>query len=951
MMRQLSIFMICYIVSTCVEVSVAEVTWTSLGPGGGSFLMASAIEPDNPDVIYLGGDIEGVFKTTDGGQNWRMINNGLAGGDRPAGVYGIQELVIDPTDFQTVYACTWAGLHKSTDGGENWTFIFPRPYTEEVPPVSFVAVDPADGQILYAGMGDADANADGTGSLYRSTDGGMTWERLDVGMTDEAVVHGIVIDKTSPHGNRRLFVSTDSGVFRSEDSGETWTEIHAGLPHLNARRLGYSTSGGNMTLFLTLKTNPDSFQGGIYKSTDGGDNWTSINGDLATLPYQDPSDPPPFYDYWKFAIHPTNPDIIYIATNLGGWADLWGIHQTVDGGAHWTKIDTTITYGWMDINWWNEANITVLEIAPSAPETLIAGNDFVRKSTNAGQTWEAVYTEPVGNSWRGTGIELMVTFDVGFHPTDPNIVYVAYDDMGFWRSDDGGQSFARLDAVQLSALDAATSITVDATTGTVYAGRNGGTNDEADGYVVGQVWKSTDRGQSWTVIGNGLPEGRPVLVMDNANSTLYAAIYGQGVYKTTDGGQSWLRASNGLLSDAAFAWALAIDETAPQTLYLGLNTLEGSGSGGIYKTDDGGQNWTRLNGIASHDVLSVAVSPSDNQTLYAGVTDDYSWSTSGGVYKSTDGGDTWEKVLQQPRIGVVLVHPTQTEIVFAASQPWWNYTPDMASGLYRSLDGGQTWELISESLGHGFILFARINPHQPNQIFVGTHGGGLWRGDQILPPLEPVEPATPWDVNEDGVVNIFDLVLVGSQFGQSSVALSGDVNRDGTVNVFDLVLVGSHFGESTVPTAPSPNTQQMSQPAANREQIRHAVAALAGMVDPPRGAEIAAAFLRAWLANGGLIVPETKLLPNYPNPFNPETWLPYQLAGDAAMKITIYDIRGKLVRRLDLGHQAAGYYVSPDRAAYWDGRSDSGERVSSGLYFYRLKSAHFSAVRRMVIVK
>ena len=118
--------------------------------------------------------------------------------------------------------------------------------------------------------------------------------------------------------------------------------------------------------------------------------------------------------------------------------------------------------------------------------------------------------------------------------------------------------------------------------------------------------------------------------------------------------------------------------------------------------------------------------------------------------------------------------------------------------------------------------------------------------------------------------------------------------------MFDLVLVSSHFGGSTASTAPSPNTQQMRQPAVNCEQIRRALAV----------------FLRAWLVNGGSIMLETKLLLNYPNPFNPETWFPYQLARDEAVKITIYDIRGKLVRRLDLGHQAAGYYVSPDRAAY-----------------------------------
>ncbi|MCH8291647.1 hypothetical protein IH992_11180 [Candidatus Poribacteria bacterium] len=944
---RLSVFMICITPST-----FAQVNWTSIGPGAGSFLMASAIQPDNSDVIYLGGDIEGVFKTTDGGESWRMMTNGLAGGNRPAGTYASQELVIDPTDFQTLYVCTWSGLYKSA---ESWEFIFPTFIDEdEIPPVSFVAVHPNNGQILYAGIGDADHNSDGTGSLYRSEDGGTTWDLLDVGMDAEAVVHGIVVASTRSPEERRLFVSTNDGVFRSLDNGTTWTRINAGLPHSNARRLAYHISNDQLVLFLTMKTqgdsaNPDSFSGGIYKSVDEGDNWVSITGDLPALPYEDPTDPPPFYDYWKFAIHPTNPDIIYIASNIGGWEDLSGIHKTIDGGQHWTKIDNKITYGWLDNVWWNDENASILEIAPSHPDILIvAGDAHLHKTTNAGQTWEQVYTRPVGNAWRGNGIELMVTFDVGFHPTDANILYVAYDDMGLFRSDDGAISFARMDEVQLDELDAVNSIAVDTATGDLYVGRNGGTNDEAEGYRVGQVWKSLDKGESWTVFSDGLPEGRPVLVMDNNNGVLYAAIYGQGVYKTSDGGQSWSNASNGLGSDAVFVWTLVIDSTNSQTLYLGLNTLEGAGHGGIYKTSDGGQNWTRLDGIPSDDVLSLTVNPSNGQVVYAGMTDDYSWSTKGGLYKSEDGGSTWTQILDQPRVAVTLVHPTQTDVIFAVSQPWWNYTADLNSGLYRSLDGGQNWDLISENLGNTFILFARINPHNPNQIYVGTHGSGLWIGENILTGLATPKPATPWDVNSDGVVNVFDLVLVGSQFGQSGTGLSGDVNGDSVVNVFDLVIVSSHFGETTVATAPSLASNKQ---AVKNEKIRRALAELEGLADRPHGATIAIEALRAWLTNANPIVTETKLLRNYPNPFNPETWMPYQLASDAEVEIAIYDIKGALVRQLVLGHRATGYYVNRERAAYWDGRSNTGELVSSGLYFYQLTAGDFTAVKRMAILK
>ena len=95
----------------------------------------------------------------------------------------------------------------------------------------------------------------------------------------------------------------------------------------------------------------------------------------------------------------------------------------------------------------------------------------------------------------------------------------------------------------------------------------------------------------------------------------------------------------------------------------------------------------------------------------------------------------------------------------------------------------------------------------------------------------------------------------------------------------------------------------------------------------------------------------TALLPNYPNPFNPETWIPYHLATDASVVLSIYDTRGVTVRTLTLGHQPAGIYESRTRAAYWDGRNKNGEPVSSGVYFYTLTAGEFTATRKLLIVK
>jgi len=98
-------------------------------------------------------------------------------------------------------------------------------------------------------------------------------------------------------------------------------------------------------------------------------------------------------------------------------------------------------------------------------------------------------------------------------------------------------------------------------------------------------------------------------------------------------------------------------------------------------------------------------------------------------------------------------------------------------------------------------------------------------------------------------------------------------------------------------------------------------------------------------------VTETKLLQNFPNPFNPETWIPYELAANSVVVISIYNVNGQLVRKLNMGEEQAGYHVTKSKAAYWDGRNDCGEKIASGIYFYRLQTDFFEAMRRMVILK
>ena len=212
-----------------------------------------------------------------------------------------------------------------------------------------------------------------------------------------------------------------------------------------------------------------------------------------------------------------------------------------------------------------------------------------------------------------------------------------------------------------------------------------------------------------------------------------------------------------------------------------------------------------------------------------------------------------------------------------------------------------------------------------------------------------VESKPAWDVNADGQVSILDLILVAQDMGSAASANSKvDVNRDGIISILDLILVAQHMGEST--TSASPSILAMDgieglDPAMIQTWIEQAQVEDDGSVAFREGI----AYLQSLLAS--LIPEETALLPNYPNPFNPETWIPYQLSEAADVTLRIYAVNGKLVRTLALGQTPAGIYQSRSRAAYWDGRNNVGESVASGIYFYTLTAGDFTATRKLLIRK
>ena len=266
--------------------------------------------------------------------------------------------------------------------------------------------------------------------------------------------------------------------------------------------------------------------------------------------------------------------------------------------------------------------------------------------------------------------------------------------------------------------------------------------------------------------------------------------------------------------------------------------------------------------------------------------------------------------------------------------------------VLRGADDFQDAFPVTLKKGTNVLLVAVDNRgHGDFSGFFGFKAGTEYT---VNAPGDPIVVELPaWDVNTDGLVNILDLILVARDLGKTALVDSRtDVNGDGKRNILDLNLVARHLNEVSGAAAPS-------------------VLALNGSISPE--------VIRAWIARAQLesdgslvfqqgianlkqllasLIPErTALLANYPNPFNPETWIPYQLAESARVTLHIYTVNGTLVRTLDLGHQSAGRYQERNRAAYWDGKNEVGESVASGIYFYTLTAGDFTGTGKMLIRK
>lgn len=662
--------------------------WTRGGPEGGA-VDALAISPNFAvdQTLFAGTNGGGVFKTTDGGQSWVEVRNGLT--NLTVYVLGISPAF--SSDALIMAGTNYSGLFRSTDGGASWAQM-PSPLnTGEIRAVAFSPAFSTD-RTLYVSRGNTDA-------LYRSTDGGATW--TDIRANIGSVGVGAVAISPAFAADNTLIALTSAGVYKSTDRGNTWGAINAGLSSTalaDLRTLAFSPAyASDRTLFLGTG------RAGIWRSTNGGASWAAIN--TGHTPQQ---------DVGSIVISPNFAADRTLFTGCPSWQGF----KSTNGGDSWTMYQFNIDY--LDEGNRINPDVWAMAISPNfaTDHALFVGTfgTGVLKSTDGGATWSIAR--------RGMMAQRMTALAVSPNFAADRTVYSASGGPGIFASTDGGLTWHNRNAQTFSLLDTYTlAISPNfAADRTLFAGNHMGMGNGRNG-----IARTTDGGLSWSNPETGLENKnvRALAISPNyaGDRTVFAGTlckdfptctdpYVTGVFKSTDGGNTWARALTGLPRKGIYSLAVSPNYTADQTLFAGM------WEGGVYKSSNGGAGWSNAStGLGNLRVWAVALSPAfgTDQTLFAG--------TDGGLYRSTNGGASWTALTNT--IGSRRIMSIAISSEFAGDRTL--YVGSNNGGVFRSTDGGATWSAFVNGLGHTYVQALGISPGANPTVFAGTVGGSVWQ--------------------------------------------------------------------------------------------------------------------------------------------------------------------------------------------------------------------------------
>ena len=703
-----------------------------VGPFRGGRVVAVAGVVGQDDVYYFGAVAGGIWKTTDGGLNWKPIFDKTKDASPSIGAIAVSE-----SDPNVIYAGTGEacirgnivggnGVWKSLDAGKTWKFVG----LGDTHAIGRLAVNPRNPEVAFvAALGHPFADNEERG-IFRTRDGGKTWEKV---LYKDAKSGGIDV-VFDPSNSNILFAALwqakrtpwsldsggpGSGLYRSIDGGTTWKELKGhGLPEGILGRIGVTVSAANSNRVWAVI---EAEKGGIYRSDDGGDSWHLMTDDHRFRQRA--------WYYSHIFADPKSAETVYILNT--------GVYRSNDGGKTFNPIRAP------------HGDNHALWIDPANPKRLINGNDGgATISTNGGESWTNQYNQPTAQFYH-------VTTDNRF----PYYIYGAQQDnstVGIASASADG-SIDRPDWYDVGGGESGY-IAPDPTDPLiVYAGSYGGEITRHDQHTHEEQainpWPVNPIGWAAADVKHRFQWTEPIIFSPHDPKTLYFA--GEVLFKTTDGGMSWTIISpdltrNDKSKQASSGGPITKDNTGVEVYDTIFSVVEspvqkdliwaGTDDGLVHLTRDGGQKWENVTPKAMPEwgtVSMIEASPRDAGTAYAAVERHKMDDFAPYVFKTTDFGKTWTKLVTgipaNDYVHAVRVDPSRAGLLFAGTE----------QGVYVSFDDGGHWQALQINLPVAPVndLVVKKNDNR-NDLVVATHGRSFWVLDDIT-PLEQYEESVP----------------------------------------------------------------------------------------------------------------------------------------------------------------------------------------------------------------
>jgi len=752
----------------------------------------------------------------------------------------------------------FAGVFKSIDGGYNWfpsNNGIPRKGgpTGDAIPIFCLTIDPNNPDIVWAGMQQQLG-------IFKSMDSGETWQEKDNGVIENTGItfRGFSIDPRSSdivyaagEISSTVWAGKDSigkaydmvkgVVYKTIDGGENWSAIWRGdnlaryimIHPTHPDTLYVSTGIFDREAANSDRTSETAGGVGILKSMDGGETWTQKNNGLSSL------------YVGSLFMHPDNPDILLAGTGVEVYPTGGGVYLTINGGDSWTEVLGD--------------RAESVEFSLSNPQIAYAGNDAaVYKSINGGQNWDKVTT--VENKWGTPEVQAGVPIDFQVDPRNPDRIFANNYGGGNFLSEDGGVTW------QVA----------------------------SDGYTGAEV--------------------RDIAVSPTDPERVYVAAK-SGLFASNDGGQNWEGLNYGP-ARAQEGTAIAVNPANPQQVITSNKWFPT-----ILISEDAAETWqdTQCSLPEGQTWQTFVFAPSNSQVIYAGSGTNNIFPAFG-IYSSPDGGRSWasanDETSQDAEVSALAVNPQNSQLVFAATRN---------KGVLKTADGGVKWNILNEGLpNNATALSIAIDPADPQIIFVGldfaglyhsSNGGGNWTSAAAGLPAEACVTSIIFNPNDPSMLYVSDFrsgVYRSMNHGQTWMQIN-DSLRTRSVNKLAIsangqVLYAATYGEGVYRLGD-----------VNVSEVQKTTK------------EVPSGFC---------------LKPNFPNPFNPETFIQYTVPEESHVVIQIINVKGQIICDLLDAKQTAGNYIER-----WDGTNQQGISVSSGIYFYRLFTPSYQKIRKMTLLR